>query len=374
MAATPEVGKSRYLAASHAVAAVVPSSSLGLAPLPPLDATVASSTSADRTRSAAWCVPAASGFLFRLAWYLLTAHSRAIRRSTASAAALRPLHRQKGTRRSEAAASRATVHHPDASSSVGRRLRMASTPQTTISSRNCTASAAAAALAASARSLSRAPPSSAVFLLEPPKYPVFSFFSFAAVSSATFTAKTAAAAALRGPSSSSRYDAMISPSGDITMIASGCVRMRAWVERTLARTATRRSGRSASPVRHLATSWRITCRGWDIGMDGRALAMANEMDAFDMGATADPAPHPCGSASTDEWSAEATSVAPDLGFGLAASRASASTNSRHAASPFTAGTASYTVSSASHAAEAQSRGCAFCGSEPDSARRPIPAA
>mmetsp|Transcript_3216 Transcript_3216/g.13943 ORF Transcript_3216/g.13943 Transcript_3216/m.13943 type:complete len:355 (+) Transcript_3216:790-1854(+) len=195
MAATPEVGKSRYLAASHAVAAVVPSSSLGLAPLPPLDATVASSTSADRTRSAAWCVPAASGFLFRLAWYLLTAHSRAIRRSTASAAALRPLHRQKGTRRSEAAASRATVHHPDASSSVGRRLRMASTAQTTISSRNCTASAAAAALAASARSLSRAPPSSAGFLLEPPKYPVFSFFSFAAVSSAAFTAAAAAAAA-----------------------------------------------------------------------------------------------------------------------------------------------------------------------------------
>ena len=372
MAATPEVGKSRYLAASHAVAAVVPSSSLGLAPLPPLDATVASSTSADRTRSAAWCVPAASGFLFRLAWYLLTAHSRAIRRSTASAAALRPLHRQKGTRRSEAAASRATVHHPDASSSVGRRLRMASTAQTTISSRNCTASAAAAALAASARSLSRAPPSSAGFLLEPPKYPVFSFFSFAAVSSAAFTAAAAAAAALCGPLSSSRYDEMISPTGDITMIASGCVLMRAWVERTLARTATRRSGRSASPVRHLATSMRITCRGWDIGMDGRALAMANEMDAFDMGATADPAPHPRGSASTDECAAAST--AAPLGFGLAASRASASTNSRHSASPFTAGTVSYTVSSASHAAEAQSRGWAFCGSEPDSARRPIPAA
>ena len=109
-----------------------------------------------------------------------------------------------------------------------------------------------------------------------------------------------------------------------------------------------------------------------MGIDGSALAMANEMDALDMGATAEPAPHPWGSTATDDGSVT-TAPAP-LGRGLAASLCSAATNSVRAASPLTAGTASYTISSASHAADAQSSGWAFCGSEPESASRPMPAA
>ena len=102
-------------------------------------------------------------------------------------------------------------------------------------------------------------------------------------------ANTARSAATRETQSSTINPPMISPSGVITTIASGCVRKDACVVSARAVIATRASRAFGKPRLHSVTKTRIALSGCEIGIEGRASATARRKEAHDNGAMAPPA-------------------------------------------------------------------------------------
>ena len=307
-----QAGKSRCAHASHATHAAAASSAA-----PSFCASAVSCRSATRTLCAARCTPGASTRTPSATNARVAAHRCAMSRVAASLAARRPPVAAGGhsaARRSVAAASSATWHQPArfsaprSTSSLnaaavplsGRACSTASTAHTQSSSRNCGAAAAASAAAASALSAAatrRASSASARFLadlsvagstmVDALRSSMSSSMPAArAARSAAFRLRSAVRRAAR---SSSRKEPMISPSGVITTMASGCVRSAACAASARATTATRTSRREGRPRFDSSTSARIARRGCEMGMEGSESATASVNAARESGATASPA-------------------------------------------------------------------------------------
>ena len=318
--------------------------------------------------------------------------------------------RRSAADRSVAEASSATWHQPAlASSSSGRRERIASAAHVTSSSLNASpASAAVRALAASARvaarrvfASSRASFFSRAALLDPnmlPRRPPASntpASSAALVAARSFASARSAASRLWSRSSATCAP-MISPSGVITTIASGCARISAWHRNARESAATRTSGRDASPSLERSTSARIAGRGRLTGIVGSAAATASAAAALERGDVASPAGRSgrrrrsVSAANAEAASPEGAFLSPGAACFDPAPRSSSSawSTSVHQiffeetqplrgssrSSSFAGGSASHARMSIAVPSEAQSSGRDARGSEPESAKSATPAA